>query len=307
MSHDTPPTRLSLGVAITLVANLFFAIAASLVWNFHGKFPTIQIIFIQNIVSFFCILPFSLRQGWERMKTDELPVHLIRDLFGVCSYYLYFLAIRFLNLVDATTLNYTAPFFVPFVWWIWMKEKFLPHIWWSVIIGFIGVAVILNPSQRIFEMGFVFGIFAGLTSAIALSAVRVLNIRREPMSRTLFYYFSIASLISFPFAWAAWIPPTGQEWLLSALIGIATAIGQILLTVAYRYGTASYLSPLGYAVVVYNGLISYFIFAQPLGYRSLIGTILIVCGGLLTYLFRKHHLSVKSSIEIPTQEKKPPL
>jgi drug/metabolite transporter (DMT)-like permease len=307
MSPESHHNRIALGVGITLFALLFFAAASSLVWNFQGRFPTIQIIFIQNVVSFFCILPLALRKGWERMKTNELPTHLMRDFFGLSSYYLFFLAIRFLNLVDATTLNYTAPFFVPLIWWVWMKEKFDPHIWWSIVVGFIGVAVILNPSKDIFQMGFVFGIFAGITSAISLVSVRVLNLKREPMSRTLFYFFSISALLSFPFAWASWIPPTGYEWILCCLIGVATAIGQILLTIAYRYGTASYLSPLGYAVVIYNGLISYFIFNKSLGWRSFVGTVLIIAGGTLTYLWKKKPHSIKESFESPKPGEKPPL
>ncbi|HEY4254815.1 MAG TPA: DMT family transporter [Chlamydiales bacterium] len=278
--------RISFGISIALVAYLFFAMASSLVFYFQGRFPTIQIIFIQNVVAFFCILPMALRRGLRALKTDELPTHLMRDLFGLLSYYLFFLAIRFLNLVDATTLNYTAPFFVPFVAWVWMKEKIDSHIWWSIVLGFFGVAIVLNPTKEIFQLGFVFGIFAGITSAVALTSVRRLNLKKEPMSRTLFYFFAISAILSFPFAWASWVPPSSNEWLLCCAIGTATALGQILLTLAYRHGTASYLSPLGYAVVIYNALISYFVFEKSLGWRSLAGTSLIIFGGLLTYLWK---------------------
>lgn len=276
--------NLSFGIVITLIAYLFFSTASSLVWYFEGKFPTIQIIFIQNIVSFFFILPISLRTS---LQTKELPSHLMRDLFGLISYYLFFLAIRFLGLVDATALNYTSPFFIPFIWWIWRKEKVPKQVWWSIVIGFIGVAIILNPNNNVFRLGFVFGLFAGITNAIAMCSVRILNLKNEPMSRTLFYFFSIASIISFPFAWAAWIPPTGLEWLLAGAIGAATAAGQLFLTVGFRHGCASYLSPLAYAVVIYNGLISYFIYGKPLHYTTFIGTAFIVLGGMLTYLWKR--------------------
>ena len=123
------------------------------------------------------------------------------------------------------------------------------------------------------------------------------------MSRTLFYYFSIGSLISFPFAWAIWIPPTGKEWLFAAGIGVATAVGQIFLTLAYRYGTASYLSPLGYSVVIYNGIFSYFIFQTQLDWHSLVGTLLIIIGGVLTFFCKSKTHPIKSAIEL---DQKPP-
>lgn len=299
MSLDHP-SRLSIGISITVVAYLFFATASSLVFYFQGRFPTIQIIFIQNVVAFFCILPMALRKGFERLKTNEMSSHLVRDIFGLVSYYFFFLAIRLLNLVDATTLNYTAPFFVPFIAWIWMREKIDQHVWWLIIIGFVGVATILRPTSDIFDFGFLIGILAGATSGVALTAVRVLNLKKEPLTRTLFYFFSIASILSFPFAWRVWVPPNSTEWLLCCGIGAATAVGQMLLTSAYRHGTASYLSPLGYLVVVYNGLISYFVFEQPLGVRSVIGTSLIVLGGLLSYAW-------KAKSGKPEKGEKPPL
>jgi len=290
-----------------LVAYVFFVTASTMVWNFGVRFPTVQIIFIQNVVSFICILPLALRKGVLRLKTDVLSDHLIRDLFGIGSYYLYFLAIRYLNLVDATTLNYTAPFFVPLIWWIWMKQRVGVHVWWSIIIGFIGVGVILNPSREIFQLGFVFGLFAGIASGVAFCALRVLNMRKEPMSRTLFYYFAFGAFVTFPFAWASWIAPTEIEWAQTIGIGIATAIAQILLTVAYRYGTASYLSPLGYMSVIYAGIASWLLFDMPPTWRSVLGTTLIILGGTLTYVLKKHPESFKETFQAPDPKEKPPL
>lgn len=304
---EPPPPRLKLGIAITLVAYFFFAIASSFVWTLSGNFPTIQIIFIQNIVSLICILPIALRKGIGRLVTNELRLHLLRDFFGVGSFFLYFLAIKYLNLVDAATLNYSAPFFVPFVWRIWRNEKIQSHIWWSITVGFIGVAVMLNPSREIFQLGFVFGLFAGISSAIALVAVRVLNLKKEPMSRTLFYYFSFGAILSFPFAWAVWVTPVGMEWLWALGIGVATAVGQILLTIAYRYGTASYLSPLSYATIIYNALIAFFIFGSSLGWRSFVGGFLIIVGGTLTYLMKRKPATVIQTFVNTQPKNKPPL
>jgi drug/metabolite transporter (DMT)-like permease len=304
---ELTPKRLKLGIAITIVACLFFAAASALVYNFRGRFPTIQIIFIQNIVSLFCILPLALRKGFKRLKTAELPLHFLRDAMGVGSYFLYFLAIRSLNLVDATTLNYTMPFFIPFIWLVWQKEKIQAAVWWSIIVGFIGVAIILNPSKDIFQLGFLYGLFAGICSALATAALRVLNVKKEPLSRTLFYYFSLGTMLSFPFAWAVWVQPVEEEWLFAIGIGAATAIGQILYTIAYRYGTASFLSPLGYMTVIYNVLITWFAFDQELGWRSIVGSALIIVGGTMTYIFKKQPVTVLETFEHPDQKTKPPL
>ena len=72
------------------------------------------------------------------------------------------------------------------------------------------------------------------------------------MSRTLFYYFFTGSLVTTPFALVYWTSPIGLEWVKVIVVGVAIMGTQMLLTVAYRYGTASYLSPLGYVTVIYQ-------------------------------------------------------
>lgn len=307
MRQEQNPPRLGLGITIALFAYIFFVTGSSLVWSFKRVFPIIQIIFMLNIISLFCILPVALRKGVQRLKTKFLPIHLLRDIAGVTSYYLYFIAIRYLNLTDATTLNYIAPFFVPIIWWIWMREKIDRQVWWSIIVGFIGVAVILNPSKQIFQEGFVFGVFGGLLSAVGFTAIRVLNLKREPMSRTLFYFFLCGTLFSGPFAWVYWMDPTTLEWVKMLGIGLTTVIAQMLLTVAYRYGTASFLSPLGYSSVIYAGVSSWLIFGIPPGVRSIIGILLIIIGGTLTYIFKKKPEKIRETFQVPDPKEKPPL
>lgn len=307
MAHEQTPPRLALGIAISLLAYVFFVTASSLVWSFKGQFPTIQILFFLNIVSFLCILPIALRQGHHRLQTNYLSIHLIRDIAGVLSYYLYYVAIRYLNLTDATTLNYTAPFFVPIIWWIWMREKIDLHVWWSILVGFIGVAVILNPTTQIFQEGFVFGLFAGILSAVAFAALRILNLKKEPMSRTLFYYFLFGIILTAPFAFVYWVHPSGMQWVKMIGIGVATVVAQMLLTIAYRYGTASYLSPLGYSTVIYAALSSWVVFGIRPGFRSILGTLLIVFGGTLTYILKKKPEKLSETFEIPKPKEKPPL
>lgn len=307
MKHEHTPPHLGLGIAIALVAYLFFITASSLVWNIRYGFPVIQIVFVQNIVSLLCILPMLYKQGFPYLRTKVYPIHLMRDLAGVLSYYLYFVAIQYLNLVDATVLNYTAPFFVPLIWWIWKQEKVQGNVWWSIIAGFIGVAIILNPTRQILQIGFLFGLFAGILSAVAFCAIRILNIHLEPARRVLFYYFATGSLLTFPFAMVYWTSPTFWQWVAMISIGVTTALGQICLTIAYRYGTASYLSPLGYSTVIYAGIISYALFDAPLSWRSIIGTLLIILGGTVTYLLKKKPHSIAQTFESPDPKTKPPL
>ena len=306
MPYEAPPTRLALGISLTLLASFLFAIASAFVWLFRGKFDTIQIVFFQNLISLICILPIALRRGHHRIPSNYMRTHMARDVMGVTSYYLFFLAIRFLDLPDATVLYNSSPFFVPLIWWFWKRERIAPHLWGAIIIGFVGVAVLMGASTGMFQAGFVFGVLAAIASAIALCALRILNLYEEPMTRTLFYYFVVGTLLTSPLAAAVWVDPTPTEWLYAIIIGVSTAVGQVLLTIAYRYGTASYLSPLSYTSIIYAALIAWIFFGEDLTSRFFIGAVLIVLGGTTTYLIKKKPTSIKTAFESPKQPKQPP-
>ena len=181
--------RLITGILITLLSYLFFATASALVKITNGNLPTVEIVFFQNLISLLCIIPYCLKKHTLRWDKSNLKVHLIRDFAGVLSYLFYFFAIKKISLVEATLLAYTAPFFVPIIWKIWMKEKGSNSIWWVIVLGFIGIALILNPSNGIFKIGALYGILAGMISAFSLVSIRILNQRHESLSKTLFYFF----------------------------------------------------------------------------------------------------------------------
>lgn len=215
---------------------------------------------------------------------------------------LYYLAIKKIHLVDATALAYTGPFFTPFIWKIWRKEKIEKDVWWSIILGFIGILLILKPGIEIINPGAILGLLSGIFSAIALVGLRRLDQKEESLFLTLQYLFTISTLMLLPYAFYNWQTPNVFEWYIILSIGVATFIAQILLTIAYRHGTASFLSPLSYSMIFFIGLSSWLIFYQIPDDLSILGSILIIIGGSLTYSIRK---KAKSLTDILEAEKEP--
>lgn len=297
MSFSSDKAYLIFGVVITVLAYFCFAIAAAFVKGLNGEIPTIEVVFFQNSISLIFVLPYVLRKDIYHLKTSNLKLHLIRDITGVASYFCTFLAIKYINIVDAIVLCNTTPFFTPFVWMLWKKEKITKHIWWTIILGFLGVACILNPDKKILsQWGSVIGIFAAILSSIALVSVRLINQKGESLTRTLFYYFAVGTIATFPLMLIDLQYPTPLQLLYLIGIGVATATGQIFLTVAYRYGTASFLSPLSYFMVIFTAIISFFFFGQVPTFNTIIGGILIIMGGTLT-LTMGHKKSFMGTLE----------
>lgn len=281
------------GILGTLFAYLCFSIASILVKTFSKEFPTVEILFFQNFISLIAILPFLVSKDLNYLKTQHFGTHLIRDISGLGSYFLFFLTIKYMNIVDATVLTYTAPFYTAFICHFWIKEKISHNIWWAVVLGFIGICFILKPSLSIFMSAAMIGIIAGIVTALAIVSIGVLNNKKEPILRTLFYFFLVSALVALPFTITSWVTPNFKESLALLGIGAAIAIGQLVLTIAFTYGKASLLSPICYSIVIFTMILSSIIFKVVPDIYSIIGTALIILGGTLTFIIRGRPKNVK--------------
>lgn len=304
MKFASKEPNLKFGISITILAYFCFAICSTLVRILSDNFSIVQILFIQNSIALIIIFPIFLKNRFKDLKLNLYPLHLVRDLSGVFGFFCYYTAIKKLNLVDATLLAYTAPFFTPIIWLIWTKEKMEKGIWWTITLGFIGIGFLLEPKEHIFQMGSLIGISAGVLSSVSIISIKRLNQKLESLTRTTFYYFLVCSIITLPFAMYKFKIPSVNQGLLFLAMGIFMAMGQIFLTTAYRHGTASFLSPLCYSMIIFIGIISILFFNQIPSYLSLIGAMLIVLGGSISYIIKVKPTHFLKIFEHTKEEKK---
>jgi drug/metabolite transporter (DMT)-like permease len=301
MDHAHLKPSLIVGIFLTIGAYFFFAISSTCVRELKS-ISSMEIIFFQSFIPLLCLLLFS-RKGLNILSPVSIPAHLVRDLFGIASFFAYFQAIKYIDLIDATVLSYTAPFYIPMIWSIWAKEKINKEVWWVILLGFIGILFILKPGTSIFKISSFLGITSGIFSSLSLTAIGILNRKKESMSNIMFYFFFISTIISMPFTFFSWSSPSLTQWLLLLSIGITNFFAQIFLTKAYSHGTASYLSPLSYTIVVFTSFFSWIIFNKPPGLLSFAGMIFIIVGGSLTYILKKKPANLSEVFEV--EGKKP--
>lgn len=252
-----------------------FAKAAS------GYAPTIVIVFFQNLICLVIVAPVTLRHGFGPLRTHHILLHLLRAATGTAAWFGLFLAITLIPLSNAVLLTYSAPLWMPLIGWIVTRHTISMRLWTGVIVGFLGVFLVLNPSSGEFGAGALLAIGAAIMLALALMSVRWLE-ETEPVPRILFYYFLFSTVMVLPFSVASWGPIEGPGWLYLAAIGICLLGSQILIVLAYQQATAVKLGPLIYSVILFTALINWLIWAQPLTVPELAGMALIIVGGVAT-------------------------
>ena len=242
---------------------------------------TEAIVTVQYAVCMLFCLPATLGPGVRNLGTQRLGLHLFRGAAGVLGFYLYYAVLNYIPLVDAMLLRQTAPLAAPLVMWIWNRDRLPATAWLPIIIGFIGVAIILRPSPA----GLSWWHAAGLASGIALAISMVATYRlatTEPDARILFYYFALSLLCVAPFSVGDFTAIRWQDWLAMLYIGVSIYFTLALYTRAYAIAPASAIAPITYLAIVLGGLWGWLIWGQIPDRWSLLGSALVIGGGLLT-------------------------
>lgn len=234
---------------------------------------------------FACILflPLVLSKGFKILKTKKWAYLIFRALFGMFTYLFLFVALQYIPLMDAALLNNTAPLFVPFLLWLWIRKKIPYKQWIGIIIGFIGIIFVLNPDRRVFSPASIFGLIAGFCAALSMTSVRLLA--KESYIRVIFYYLLITSVCMLPFVILQWKPLIAKDWILLTAAGILMFCVQLLFTASFKYACASDLAPFSYISVIISGLLDWVIYQRVPKLSGLLGIVLVIIGSVLTIIF----------------------
>ncbi|MGB6390471.1 MAG: DMT family transporter [Methyloceanibacter sp.] len=242
--------------------------------------PTEIIVFFQNLICLVVVTPLVLRQGWEELKTARIGLHLLRAVAGTGAWLGLFFAITLMPLTNAVLMTYTAPIWMPLIAWMLHGRKVGSAVWAGVGLGFIGIVMVLHPSNATLGWGAPMALGAAFLLALALLSVRWLC-ETEPNLRILFYYFLLSTLLILPFALVVWRTPEPWAWIYLAGIGLCLLASQVLLIVAYSYASAVTLAPIIYSVVVFTALINWAVWQRVPSLLEVAGMALVILGGVI--------------------------
>ena len=273
--------KLSLGILLITLA-FFCSAVMSTFSKFASGIPPLMILFLQYAISFLIFVPSALKIGVANLKTQHFWLQAFRSLAGSVCQLLFFISVRSLPLLDSVLLSNAAPLFIPLVVFVWFRKTVQPLVWLSLLIGLVGIVLIIKPGPQMFKNpASLIALVAGLFSALALVATNKLA-ESEPPARILVYNFGLSSVLLIPTAIGAWKPITAKQSLLLLGVGGFYALTQYLIILAYRYASATELSPFNYTVVIFSGLLGWWFFGNIPDKIAVLGTILICAGGILS-------------------------
>lgn len=278
--------NLKKGILLVLLAWLAFSTMYMLSKVIADKTTVSTLVFFRSIVGVVFILPWVVMKWPKSVEVHNIKIVLFRGFMSLLNLLFILLAVREISLVNTTLLNNSAPFFVPLILWFWLRKPIDNKLWPAIILGFIGIAFILNPDRRIFNLGAAYGILSGICLALTLVTMRSAS-RKETVYHFIFYFFTMAALLSLPFAIANWKIEGFTTLLALIAFGALSLTGQILMYEGLKYAHVHQLAPFSYSLVIFSGIYEFLIFGQvpqPLAY---FGIGLIIASGIwIAYISR---------------------
>ncbi|WP_395946252.1 DMT family transporter [Caedibacter taeniospiralis] len=272
-----------LGVSFTLLSALIYAVQAALIKVFSLNLSIPMIVFSQSLIALLILLPVMLyqRRNWQRnlFKTQVPFQHLARAVFSLGISYFLFISIAHVSLVDGVLLANTSPFFVPFILFIFARQKFQHALWLPFGFGFLGVVMILKPDANIVSPYAIVALGAGLSMALSIIMVRKISAHDSGIT-TVFYYFLFSSLIAGVISIPFWQVVSIKALLVLCLIGILFFFVQYLLVAALAHIQAQSFSVLYYANVVFAAAIGMLFFAESHDGLTMLGILLTIASAI---------------------------
>jgi drug/metabolite transporter (DMT)-like permease len=277
------PTQSLKGIALILLTMLTFATQDAITKTLAQDLAVAQIVMVRYwmFAVFATVLianrPIGLRQA-ARARRPWLQI--VRSVIFVVEVGVFAWVVARMPLSTAQAIFAACPLIVTALSPVMLGERVGPRRWLAVTVGFIGVLIILRPTDGFLDpVGIVAVIGAGMF-AIYTILTRLLS--QEDRFETSYGYVAwigclVATLVG-PFLWQN---PSSDQWLGLVVLGCTGIFGHMMLMKAYELTQASVLQPFTYTQLLWGIFIGMIVFGEIPDLLMLTGAATIVGAGLV--------------------------
>ena len=245
-----------------------------------GSYSPLTLLFIQFVATSIILAPIVAKQsGIHHLVPNSLFPQILRSTFVALGGGLFYWAVNFINIADATAMVFIAPLIVTALSPSILSEPIGFKRTCAVIIGFIGVLIILRPSFDGERTGYFIALGAGIFIAAYYITNRKLANEASVLAST-FYTSSLGTIMLVPLLWYFWTMPLINDiWILLGFAVLAT-LGQIFMIGAFSLAAANIIAPFVYTQIIWATIIGYLLFDAFPDEWSWFGILIVVAAGI---------------------------
>ncbi|MDY6934074.1 MAG: DMT family transporter [Spirochaetota bacterium] len=264
------------GIIFLLLSSFFFTTStlfAKLVTTL-SEIQAVEITFCRFFLGFITVLIYMVTQK-RSLRPKRISYVLLRSILNLIAVILFFAGVQFTTITNANMLNMTYPIFVylyaPFI----NREKNSVIYLLYVTITMIGAYLIINPTIEDLLLGDILALLSGVTAGAAISILREAR-KYDSSFIILFYLMTIGTITNYFIMLPYFIAPKGIVILYLFLSASSGVLGQIFITIGYRYIDAASGSLISSSRILFAVIMGVCMFSDPLSPKIIIGAILII-------------------------------
>ncbi len=296
----------SKGIILIMLAMLVFSVQDSIMKYIFNFVSLYEVYLIRTLVSLVVILLFlKLTKKPIIFKTQYPLLTFCRVVLFFFGFSFFYISLTVLPLGTATALFFVTPFLITIFAKFFLKEKIGPRRWLAVVIGFIGVYVILNPDFISFDYMSLTPILCAFCYSLSMIIIKVTSEKDNVYTQTFSFYIGaiiISTIFYFiisdgqyntvdhpasQFIFREWFNDLENSILLMIATGFTASLAFVLVFSAYRIASPAVVSPFEYSILLWSTLSGWYFFNEIPDLKTLIGMILIVCGGIYIFIREK--------------------
>jgi drug/metabolite transporter (DMT)-like permease len=268
-----------LGILLILAAGLLLASQDALSKSLTAVYPLLLVVWLRYLSQSVLMLAlFAPRMGLNLLRTQRPWLQLVRGLSLVAITLLFYSALRFIPLGEATAVIFLAPLVVIVLSATWLKEHISRGLWLSVGVGLLGVLLIVRPGGALFTPAILLPLGAAFCFGLYQLLTRRLSSTDHPATSNFLSALVGTLSVSVLLPWF-WQTPTLVDGLLMATLGATAMTGHMLLTHAYRFGSAASLAPFTYVQIVTATVLGMLFFDHTPDLWAILGMAVIILSG----------------------------
>ena len=258
-----------------------------------AHYPPMQVAALRGAASLpVTLLPVLISGRLRDLRPHRWPMHLLRGALTVVVLGGFIYALKVLSLANAYSVFLSAPLIVAALSVPLLKERLPWRHWLAILVGLGGVLTMLRPDvPGLTSLGALAALIGATAYALSGMAVRVLT-RTDTTVSVVFWTIGLMTVFAAVVAAPEWVPiaPPHWKWLLA--LGLLAAVGQYLLTEAFRSAPPSVVSPFEYTALLWGIGIDRVVWHVLPSARVLFGGGIVISSGL--YLVWRERLAARS-------------
>lgn len=276
------------GILLMVAAGLLFTVMDATAKYLSQSLPLMEVAW-GRYVFHAATLPFIVARngGFATLRSQRLGLQLLRSVFLLGSTVLFWLALKFIPLADATAVSFVGPLMLTALSVPFLGEKVGPRRWAAVAVGFIGALVIIRPGPGMAQPASLIPLSSAAAFAGYAICTRILS-RCDHWTTTLIWSASVGLVLlsaAVPFVWQA---PDLAGWIGLVFLGLIGSFAHLLMILAYARAPASTLAPLSYLQLIWSTTLGLVLFSTfPDGW-TLAGGAVVAASGL--YVIHRERL-----------------